>query len=114
MKHRENNCKKPNCNNFDDHGPRESVIKRAEFQLRLFPRNEPEVWVHLTINPNYEISSWGRVKHLKSYGGKSRILLCTLKSNKHPSFSISNNGKRIGLSLLKCYSETFELVLHSS
>lgn len=61
MKHRENNSKKPNCNNFDEFGPRQSVIKRAEFQLRLFPRNEPEKWAPLTIDSDYEISTWGQV-----------------------------------------------------
>lgn len=100
-KHRENSHKKPNCNNFNDVGYRESVVKRAQFILSLFPRCEPEKWISLDLNADYEVSSWGRVKHLKSWNGKSRIIQCTIKYNKYPFFTITFENKRKGISLVK-------------
>lgn len=111
MKYRAKTHNKSVCNNFNDLGPREAVIKRAELLLKLFPRKQPEVWIPLPVNSSYEISSWGRVRHLKSYGGKPRILLCTIRYNKYPLFTITNQGKRIGISLRKflCNNKYFRL-----
>lgn len=63
--------------------------------------DSPEYWVEMNENPQYLISNHGRVKNLKSYGGKPRILTPTLRNNKYLFVSIFNNEKRISVSLTK-------------
>lgn len=78
-----------------------------EFASSLCDESANETWKPLEDEPLYLISSWGRVKHLKSYGNKSRILCITLKMNKYPYFTISIGNQRKGYSLIKVMKKLY-------
>lgn len=99
MKPRDSRGKTAGCNNFSHLPEREAIIMRAKVLNELFVRSEIETWLPFEENPDYWISSWGRVKHLSSYGGKIRYLTPTIRLNKYPYITISLNGKRKGFSI---------------
>lgn len=70
----------------------------------------PEFWVELKLNPQYLISNHGRVKNLKSYGRKPRILVPTLRLNKYLFISISVGEKRKTVSLSKLHQLHFNTI----
>ena len=100
---------KSSCNKLVAIPPREATISKI-IQLReYFPREYPEVWKALPINVEYQISSWGRIIHLKSYRGKKRELVPSMKMEKYPFITITLNGKRKGISLRKLVKLMFDL-----
>ena len=68
----------------------------------------PEYWVELKQNPQYLISNQGRVKNLKSYGGKPRIIVPTLRACKYLFISIKVGNSRKTYSLNKLYNIHFQ------
>ncbi len=99
MKAAQSNSKTPSCNNFSHLPEREATLQRIQILQDFFNRSEEEFWQPLRENPNYIISSWGRVKHLNSYGGKTRYLTPTIRLNKYPYITITCNNKRKGIRL---------------
>lgn len=97
------------CNKLQNFSTREATLGRLKLFREYFPREFPEVWKALPINVEYQISSWGRIIHLKSYRGKKRELVPTMKMEKYPFITITLNGKRKGISLRKLVKLMFDL-----
>lgn len=70
--------------------------------------DSPEYWKALNENPQYIISNHGRVKNLKSYSRKPKIIVPSLRMNKYLSISISIGDKRKTLSLFKLHRFYFK------
>lgn len=87
------------CSNYNV-DPRTYLIK-LRAALDRMKSDSPETWIELKENPQYLISNHGRVKNMKSYGAKPRILTPTLRNNKYLFVSIFYNNKRISVSLTK-------------
>ena len=80
---------------------------RAKLLHALYSRDKTEEWKSLPINSDYSISSWGRCLHKKSYGGKPRLLIPTIKNNKYAYVTVNFQGKRKGISLNRIISDMF-------
>ena len=98
--------KNSDCNNSEGPTEREIQITRIEL-IKYYEKDSQESWLSLDTNPNYLISSNGRLKHLKSYQGKARVLCPSIKFGKYLYYTITNNGKRQGISLNEIFKRHF-------
>src|SRR4051812_6438089 len=90
------NNKNMNCNNFQHLGPRESLLEF--YKCYSYSINPNAEWRQIPGFPNYSVSSCGLVLNNYSYGGKSRIVVPTLRNNTYFYVTIySDDGKRIGV-----------------
>lgn len=85
---------KRKCNNFSNLPMREGLLKRIQYSR--IGHNTLETWASLPGYDDYMVSSRGSVQHLRSYGGKPRLLIPTLRENKYFYITLSLNGKRKG------------------
>jgi hypothetical protein len=88
-------CKSSSCNNFSHLAPREALIELSKCFSYTF--KDEVKWKQIPNFNNYEISSSGMVRSKKSYKGKTRILVPTLRLNKYCYVTLTNgDGKRVG------------------
>lgn len=90
--------KQGSCINPGGMTEREIQINRIEL-IKSYEIVGPEYWMSLKEHPNYLVSSKGRLKHLKSYKGKSRVLCPSVKYGKYLYYTITTGGKRFGIAL---------------
>ncbi len=91
-------CTQAKCNNFGHLPPREALI--SLYNCYKYSLVENAEWREIPGFPGYEISSAGQVRNLKSYGGKPRVLIPTLRFNKYFYVTLtSNEKKRIGIAI---------------
>lgn len=96
----------PKCNNFGHLPPRKALIEY--FKCYSFSVVKEVEWRPIPGFENYLISSSGQVKNLKSYGGKARILVPTLRFNKYFYVTLTTkDGKRIGIAIDRLIICTF-------
>ena len=84
------------CNNFKHLGPRDSLIELSRcFSYSITLDAE---WKPIPGFPNYSISSSGQILNSRSYGGKPRMLVPTLRFNTYFYVTLlSEDGKRVGV-----------------
>jgi hypothetical protein len=87
-----------NCRNVNENSIRIAYIKLIE-QMNSLRKTETEEWYFIPGQNNYLISSWCRLKNMKSYGGKPRILAPSFKNYKYLYYTITKSGKRESLSI---------------
>lgn len=87
--------------------PRNYLIKLKEAIDKL-KMDSSEYWKELVQNPQYLISNHGRIKNLKSYGNKPRIIVPTLRNGKYLFISINVGESRKTYSLNKLYNIHFQ------
>jgi hypothetical protein len=83
-----------NCNNFSNLPIREAVMSRIASLKYTYAGNME--WKIVPGFPEYEISTTGLIRHNKSYGGRPRILVQTLRNNKYFYVTLSKDNGRIG------------------
>ncbi len=94
------------CNNFSNLSPREAVISRYKFQLYAVKGNIE--WRTIPGFPEYKISSSSIVRHEKSYGGKPRNLVQTIRNNRYFYVTLTGmDGKRVGFAVDQLMVLTF-------
>jgi hypothetical protein len=84
-----------NCKNNFNHLPFPEAVK-ARVSCHRFEYIESNEWKTIPGHPDYKVNSSGSVKHLKSYGGKPRVLVPTLCNNLYFYITLTVNGKRKG------------------
>ncbi len=97
--------KKSNCRKNESISPRERCIALLE-AMSNFKNEGDEKWKELPGVSNYLVSSWCRLKNIRSFGGKCRVLAPSLKAGKYLYYTITLNGKRKHLghsSIIKAY-----------
>jgi hypothetical protein len=94
------------CNNFGHLPPRQALIEYSKcYSFSVVKEVE---WRSIPGFDNYLISSSGQIKNLKSYGGKPRVLVPTLRFNKYFYVTLkSSSGKRIGVAIDRLIVSTF-------
>lgn len=98
-----------NCNNFSNLSPREAMMSRYKFQL--FTISDDIEWKTIPGFPEYKISSSSIVRHEKSYGGKPRNLVQTIRNNKYFYVTLTGmDGKRVGFAVDQLMIMTFNEV----
>jgi hypothetical protein len=91
-----NACAQVKCNNFSQYPPREALLRL--YDCYKYSMEENPEWREIPGFSNYIVSSHGQIKSLKSYGGKPRMLVPTLRFNKYFYVTLlSEEGKRIGV-----------------
>lgn len=99
-------CVQVKCNNFSHLPPREALI--SLYNCYKYSLVENAEWREIPGFPGYEISSAGQVRNRKSYGGKPRTLVPTLRFNKYFYVTLtSQEGKRIGVAIDRLMVSTF-------
>jgi hypothetical protein len=84
-----------NCNNFSNLSPREAVINR--FRYQIYTVGDTIEWKIIPGFPEYKISNYSIVRHEKSFGGKARNLVQTIRNNKYFYVTLTGEtGKRVG------------------
>lgn len=97
-----------NCSKMENLSPREQLVFKMR-AINSLKSNEKEEWVPLSVNPQYLISSHGRVKNNKSYGHKPRFLTPSLRKNKYLCITITVSCKRRTMSLTKLLIQAFPM-----
>jgi hypothetical protein len=103
---------KRKCNNFTNLPMREGLLKRIQYSR--IGHNTLEIWASLPGYDDYMVSSRGRVQHLRSYGGKPRLLIPTLRENEYFYVTLSLNGKRKGFPVDRLVIMAFKCIGYSS
>lgn len=98
--------KKGICSKMGNSTPREQLIAKMNAIKRLISEKTEE-WVPLVENSQYLISNHGRVKNLKSFGQKPRILTLSIRLNKYLYVTISVGNKRKTVSINKLLLKYF-------
>lgn len=92
--------KKENCRKNEVLTPREKCIALLQ-AMSKYQNEEFETWKGLPGNDNYLVSSWCRLKSLRSFGGKSRVLSPSMKGGKYLYYTVNLNGSRKSISITK-------------
>jgi hypothetical protein len=110
--HLVSDARKLKCNNFSNLPMREGLLKRIQYST--IGHNTLESWASLPGYDAYMVSSWGRVKHLRSYGSKPRLLIPTLRENKYFYVTLSLNAERKGFPVDRLVIMAFNCIRYSS
>ena len=96
-------------NNFSTLSPSEKYSALMEcYQFLKYSAKETLEWRKIPGHPEYEISSSSLIRHNKSYFGKRRMLVQTLRNNRYFYATLTNqSGKRVGYPVDKLMVMTF-------
>lgn len=94
------------CSNSEKDHRAYLIMLRAAIDRMV--SDSPEYWKVFDDNPQYLISNHGRVKNLKSYSNKPRLIVPTLRMGKYLFISLTINKRRKTYSLQKLLSTNFK------
>lgn len=97
---------KRSCNNFSQMPVREAVAMRIEYQK--YQDEQAVEWRTIPGFPDYEISSTSQIRHRKSYYGRTKTLLQTIRNNRYFYVTLTSpNGNRVGMPVDKLMAITY-------